>query len=189
MTLYAITIFLHIVGALGLFSALGLEWVGLIYLRHARTVEPVREWFNNFGWLSRMGPISMGIILLSGFYMMHTTWGGVAWIIIAIVAMVLMVVVGLVLTVPRMKAIGQAAATENGAISPAFQQRLHDPLLRASLQVRLAIGLGIVFLMTVKPDADLSLLTMGIALGLGLVSVWPGWGYRRTQYREYKNEI
>jgi hypothetical protein len=37
MSLYYTALFLHIVGALGLFAALALEWAGLSNLRRART--------------------------------------------------------------------------------------------------------------------------------------------------------
>jgi uncharacterized membrane protein SirB2 len=120
MTFYSVVLFLHIVGALGLFVALGLEWISLLYLQHANSMEPVREWFSAFGWLGWVGPISMGMILLSGFHLM-SAWGGAAWIGIAFVAMVLFVMVGIALTRSRMAAIKQAAATESGLLSPAFR--------------------------------------------------------------------
>ena len=41
---YSIALFLHIVGALGLFMALGLEWTGLWQIRSAMTTEQVRGW-------------------------------------------------------------------------------------------------------------------------------------------------
>ncbi|HXW01245.1 MAG TPA: hypothetical protein VEC93_22735, partial [Anaerolineae bacterium] len=116
MTDYSIALFLHIVGALGFFVMLGLEWVSLMSLRRVTTIEQVHEWLNAFGLLRWMGPISGGIILLSGFYMTATAWGGVAWIGIAMVAIILIVVLGAALTGPRLAAIGRAAATESGSL-------------------------------------------------------------------------
>jgi hypothetical protein len=82
-------------------------------------VEPAHEWLKAFSWVRWAGPISMGLILLSGAHMMHTVWGAVAWIIIVLAAMVL--VAGLaVLNGRRLAAIGRAAATESEALSPAF---------------------------------------------------------------------
>jgi hypothetical protein len=181
MTLYSIALFLHMVGALGLFIALGLEWFSLLYLRRASTIELAREWLRVLSLLGRIGPPSMGLILLSGFYMMYTTWGRVTWIIIALAAMVLMVVLGLAVTGRRMAAIGRAVATESGALSPAFRQRLSDSLLWTSIQTRGAIALGIVFLMTVKPGLEGALLTIGVAISLGLASAWPMRGRNQTK--------
>jgi hypothetical protein len=47
---------------------------------------------------------------------------------------------------------------------------LNHPLLRIGIQTRVAIGLGIVFLMTIKPDLVGSLLTIGVATVLGVAS-------------------
>ncbi|MBE7555988.1 MAG: hypothetical protein HS126_33455 [Anaerolineales bacterium] len=181
MTDYSIALFLHIVGALGFFVALGLEWISLRGLERAATSEQAREWLGVLGLLRRIGPASMAMILLAGFYMMATVWGGVAWIGIALGAMILLAVLAVALSGRRMAAVGRAAAAESGALSPAFRQRLHDPLLWTSLQTRIAIALGIVFLMTVKPELAGSLLTIGLAIILGLVSAWPRWGRSRVK--------
>jgi hypothetical protein len=181
MTLYSIALFLHIVGALGLFVALGLEWVSLLYLRRAATIEQAREWLSVLGLLRWIMPASLGIILLAGIYMTATTWGGAAWIGVAMAAMILLAVLGMGLTGPRMAAIGRVVAAESGALSLAFRQRLQDPLLWTSSQTRLAIALGIVFIMTIKPGLTGALLTIGVAAILGLASVLPVWNRSRTQ--------
>jgi hypothetical protein len=181
MTIYSFALFLHLVGVLGLFIALGLEWTSLLYLRRASTIEPVREWLRAFRWLRPVNLTSLGIILLSGFYMMHTTWGGVAWIGIALAAMVLIAALGVFSRLRRMAAIGRAAAAESRALSPAFRQGLHNRLLWASIQTRVAIALGIVFLMTVKPGLEGALLTIGMAIILGLASAWPMRGRNQTK--------
>jgi len=50
---------------------------------------------------------------------------------------------------------------------------LHHPMLAIGIQIRVAIALGIVFLMTIKPDLTGSLLAVGIAALLGLASTLP----------------
>lgn len=189
MTVYSIILFLHIVGALGLFAALALEVISLLYLQRANRVEPVREWLNASRWLDRLGPISMGLLLLSGFHMMATTWGGVAWIGVTLGAMVLFVIVGIALTRSRLAALNRAMVTESGALSPALRRQLHDPFLWASIKLRVALGLGIVFLMTIKPDLGGSLLVIGVAIILGLVATWPLWRRRQSNYKEFRHEI
>ena len=189
MTFYSVALFLHIVGALGFFVMLGLEWVSLLYLQRTNNIEPAREWLTTFGLLRWVGPASMGLILLTGVYMMATVWGWVAWIGMALAAIVLLAVLAVAFTGPRMAAVGQAAAAESKALSPIFQQQLHDPFLWASIQIRVAIALGIVFLMTVKPGLEGALVTIGVATILGLASAWPIWRRGQTRYQEYKSEI
>ena len=149
MNSYAIALFLHVVGALGFFVALGLEWTGLWQMRSATTSEQVRTWMRMSGSARPLGMASMLTILVFGLYMMATVWGGAAWILVALGAFVLVAVLGAVLTGPRRAAIGRALATEHGPASPTLNDLANDPLLWISMQTRVAIALGIVFLMTV----------------------------------------
>jgi hypothetical protein len=181
MTFYSFALFLHIVGALGLFIALGLEWTSLGYLRRATTTDQVHPWLQVFTLLRRIYPISWLAILLPGFYMTATTWGGAAWISIAFAAIILIAVVGAVISGRRMAVIGPALATESGRLSSELRQRLGDPLLWASIQTRMAIALGIVFLMSVKPGLGGSLLTIGLAAVLGFASALPAWNRPRLE--------
>jgi hypothetical protein len=72
-----------------------------------------------------------------------------------------------------MAAIGRAAGTQRGSVSPNLNQLVHDPILTISIHTRVAITLGIVFLMTVKPGLVGSLLTMVVATVLGFTSALP----------------
>ena len=183
---YSIALFLHIVGALGFFVALGLEWTSLGHLRRATTVEQVREWMRVPGEMGRVGMIAMVTLLGAGLYMMATAWGGAPWILVTFGALVVMSVFGMVLTRRRMAAIGRTLSAERGPLSPALRQLLHDPLLAISLDTRVAIALGIVFLMTVKPDLSVSLLVIIIAAMLGLASALPS--LRREQAQGESSE-
>lgn len=167
--------FLHIVGALGYFVAFGLEWASLAYLRRALTAEEARQWLGLRTWVQRLGPASLAVILPSGFYMMAITAGWVGWIIVALAALVVIAILGVSLTRLRTLAMEKAISAEKGLLSAGRQQRLGDPLLWTSLLLRTAIALGIVFLMSVKPDLVGSLATIGIAIALGLTCSLPLW--------------
>ncbi len=170
---YSIALFLHIVGALGFFVALGLEWTGLWQIRSAMTPEQVRGWMGILKSVRRVGFASMLTTVISGFYMMATVWGGVAWVIVSLGALVLVIVLSVALTGPRMAAIGRALATEKVPVSQTFHSLANHPLLWISIQTRVAIALGIVFLKTAKPDLGGSLLIIGVAIVLGLASALP----------------
>jgi hypothetical protein len=51
--------------------------------------------------------------------------------------------------------------------------RRSDALRRISLRVRVAFGLAVVFLMIAKPAAALSLVVLGLALGVSTLLVLP----------------
>jgi len=173
MNAYSIALFLHIVGAVGFFVALGLEWTGLWQIRSAMTPEQVRGWMGILKSVRKVGFASMLTTVITGIYMMVTDWGAEAWIIITVGSLVLVIGLAQVVTGPRMAAIGQALSAEKGPLSRTFHSLANHPLLSISIQTRVAIALGIVFLKTVKPDWGGSLLTAGIAIVLGVASAMP----------------
>jgi hypothetical protein len=173
MSYYSIALFLHIVGVLGLFVALGLEWTGLWQLRGVTTAEQVRAWLRSSKNARRFGMVAMLTILISGASMMATVWGPVAWIAVSLGVLILMVVLAVALSGPRMAAIGRALTTEKGPVSHTLQSLVNHPFLWISIQTRVAIALGVVFLKTSKPDLAGSLITIGVAIALGLAAALP----------------
>jgi hypothetical protein len=173
MDAYSIALFLHIVGALGFFAALGLEWTSLRQIGSAATTDWVLGWMRISKSTLRLGIASMLTLLASGFYMMATVWGGAGWITVTLGALVPGIVLSVAVTGPRMAAIGRALAAGRGPVSRALHGLANDPTLRMSVQIRVAIALGIVFLKIVKPGLAGSLLVIGAAVILGLASALP----------------
>ncbi len=172
MTLYPIAVFVHVVGALGLFVAMGLEWVVVARVRLAETAEQARDWLRLLEVIRWLSPASMAAILLAGIYMAATFWGGVGWIVVAVVALLLLPPLG-ALTLRRLPRITQDIAGETGPLSATRRHQLGDPLFTVSIQVRTTIALGIVFLMTNKPDMVGSAVAIAVAVVLGLAASWP----------------
>lgn len=156
MNTYSTALFLHIVGALVLFATLALEWVSLQQIRNARSSEQVRTWMGILNGASKAGFPSMLMTVITGVYMMMV-WGRTPWLVTTVGTLVLMIVLARAAT-PRVKALGQSFGAVN------------NPLLWVSVQTRAAIALGIVFLKVAKPDWVGSLLTLGLAVVLGVVS-------------------
>lgn len=173
MNYYAIALFFHIVGALGFFIALGLEWTRLHQIRSATTSEQVRASIQLYNSVRRFGMASMLTILVFGVYLTAVAWRSAAWITVALGSLVMIVTLTVVLTRPRIAAIDRALPAEKGLLSPTLRQLVDHPILWFSIQTRVAIALGIVFLMTVKPGLGGSLLTIGVATVLGLAISLP----------------
>jgi len=179
MSVYAIAVFLHIVGALGLFAALALEWASLYNLRRVPTAGQAREWTKLLSALRFVGGPSTLTILVTGIYMMATRWGGQGWIGAGLAGLVLIAVVGGALGGRRSAAIARTVASETGAISAGLREQLLDPVLLLSAWLRTALGLGVIFVMAIKPGTSGSLAAMGAALVLGLAAGFPGWSRGR----------
>jgi hypothetical protein len=181
MTLYSLALFVHILGALALFGAMGLEWVALLNLRRVEMAKQAREWLKMFALFPRIYPLAWLAIILAGLYMTAAVWKGAGWIIVALVSVVVLAAAGGALTSRRMASLARGVAQERGSLSSGLRTTLHDPYLLAVFQVRLAFTLGIVFLMVAKPGLAVSLLDMVVATILGLLSTLPLRGESRSQ--------
>ena len=173
MNAYSIALFLHIVGAAGFFVALGLEWTGLWQIRSATTPQQVRGWMMILKSVRKVGFVSMSTTVITGIYLMATVWGGEAWIIVTVGSLILVIALAQVVTAPRMAAVGRTLTTEKVLLSQTFYSLANHPLLWISIQTRVAIALGIIFLKLARPDFGGSLLTIGVAIVLGLASGLP----------------
>ena len=173
MNSFAIALFLHIVGALGVSVALGFEWIGLLRIRKATVSDEIRAILGIVKDTGRVGFFSMLATVITGIYMVLAAVGWVPWILVVIGALILAMMVARVLTMPRMTTIGHALASEKASVSQSLHNLINDPILWISVQTRVAIVLGIIFLKIATPGLGGSLLTIGAAIVLGLVSAFP----------------
>lgn len=173
MSGFSIVLFFHIVGAMGLFVALGLEWTGLWQIRSAARPDQVRTWLGILKSARGVGFASMLTTVISGLYMMATAVGGAPWLLVTIGALVLVIALSVVLSGPRMAALGRALMSGTGALPPDFASLANHPLLWISILTRAAIALGIVLLKVSRPDLGGSLLVIGAAIVLGLAAALP----------------
>lgn len=173
MSLYSVAVFLHIVGALGLFVALGLEWAGVQHLRRSVTTRQAHEWMKLLGGLRLVGGPSLLLLLVTGVYVSATTGGGRPWIRLGLLGLFAIAALGVLLTGRRLRSVGRVLPEEDGPVAPALARRLADPVLRLSARLRTALALGIVFVMSTKPDRAGALSALGIALALGLAAGLP----------------
>lgn len=186
MSLYPYAVFAHLLGVLSLFIGMGLQWTTTFRLRRAQTVGQVREWAGLVRGTGQLAPVSGVLILGAGIYMMVVAWSlTTPWIMVSLAAMALMMVFGMVITSRQLRAIQRSAmgaGTPTDSISPELQRQTHNPVLWVSTQLAASTALGIVFMMTTKPDLAGSLLTIAAALTVGaLVGVATAKARSRSQ--------
>jgi hypothetical protein len=169
MTFYSAVLFVHVVSALGVFAALSLEAVGLVHLRRATTASEARLWIEFAPGLPALAIGSLVFLLLSGIFMATQMSGWVlAWPRAAMGALILIGPLG-AFTGRRMRAIRAACAT-NKPNESGLLGKLRDPFLKFSMNIRIALVLGIVLLMTAKPELRESLGVVVSSVFLGFVS-------------------
>lgn len=173
MSLYTIVLFIHIAGAIGYFFSISNWLFILVALRRARHVEQVRALMRLNGLAGPFGGISAAVLLVAGLYLAVSSWNVLtSWILVALILLLMMVPCAAALMAPRRKALLAELdrPTPDGAISEALWQRIYDPVVTTTVQTVAALLLGIVFLMTTKPDLPGSITVIAIALFLGLLS-------------------
>jgi hypothetical protein len=161
MTLYAYALFVHIVGALLLTTAFTTEGIALLQLRRTTTAEGARQWEGVASLARVFGPASVVAILASGLYMMVTSWGWVPWIVVGLVAWVLIAVLGAINGIRMGLTLRQVIA---GA---AHTSSLRSRSFLISWLTRLTMAVGIVFVMTNKPDLLAAVLAIVVAGAVG----------------------
>lgn len=175
MSVYAMIVFLHIVGALALFAALGLEWASVLNLRRATAVGQAREWARLLASLRFIGGPAVLTLLATGIYLMVARWGGQGWIGVGLGGLVVLAALGGALSGRRAAGIVRDVMGAEGPVSGALGLRLRDPVLVLSLRLHTALALGIVFVMSLKPTTAGALAAMGVAAVLGMAAALPAW--------------
>ncbi|GAC1306838.1 MAG: hypothetical protein NVSMB27_45050 [Ktedonobacteraceae bacterium] len=168
---YTIALFLHVLGAIGLFVAMSLYLVSVVHVRQAQTVEQVRDWIS---LAAKAGPGIGGsslILLAPAIYMVLTVWGfGTPWVLASLIVFVLQWVLGSAIGGRHAATVLQAAkAAPLGPVPPALREQISSPALWLGEVIRIALLVGVVFLMTNKPGLAGTLIALGGALVLGLI--------------------
>ena len=183
MTVYTIVKFLHVVGAIGYFVAVGALLFGLAALERSQRIEHVRILAEFVRRLTPLFNLSVLLLLLAGLYMTFTVWGlETGWIDVALASLLVIVPVAAVTIQSRLRVIARLAHAESdGPLSANLLARIHDPTMLTMPRTVITLLVGIVFLMTNKPELSAALLVMALALVLGLA-----WGIlvaRRSRTR------
>ena len=123
--MYTISLFTHIVAALGLFVAAGLGAGSVVArLPRVRTRDEAVSWMSVMTPLRALGPVSLVLILASGLYMAAVGWGFDRWTGAALIGLAVLLVLGELLTGRTMLGLGRALSAERQVLSPAFRERL-----------------------------------------------------------------
>jgi len=172
MTNHTLALFFHFVGLVALFVGYGLEWIVSALLRKATTADQVRAWLRVYRTSLPISGPGLLVLIMSGGYL--ATFSGAmkqGWMSASLLAIVFALGIGFVFILPRVRAIRGALPEGGGALPAKAAELLQAPGLPTLIRVRGLLALGIVYLMTVKPETLVaSLLILGAASVLGLLA-------------------
>jgi hypothetical protein len=175
MTTYAV-LYLHFLGLIGLFVGYGLEWVASSLLRRAATTEQVRSWLRVYRYSLPISGPALLLLILSGGYLASQA-GGMkqGWITASWIAIVIALLIGFGLILPRVKGIRGTLPAGNAPLPSEALSRLQQPAFATLVRVRFFLALGIVYLMTAKTPLNTSLLILLGAMVAGVAVSAPSW--------------
>ena len=170
MTIYYTVLFIHVVSVIGLFIALAAEGAILLRIRTAQSVDETRFFVGAFQRLRIVAIPSFLGILVGGLYL-ASKWGrGTFWIPFALGATLLIMLIGGLVTGKRIARLRNALSSDEIDLPiKAISAKTKDNALLISYGLRAGLGLGIVFLMTAKPDLPGSLGALAAGCGAGLL--------------------
>lgn len=181
MSLYSAVLFIHVMSAIGLFVGLTLEGFVSIRIGQSADTEQIRFFTRAFDRLRWIFIPSFAGILFGGLYLGHRYGGGTFWIPAALVATLGIMIIGGLMTGRPMAKLKKATVNREIAFD-ALSTQAKSWQLAFSYGMRAGLALGIVFLMTAKPDvwpstfALVAGCTAGLAIAFGMRKIWTGTG-------------
>jgi uncharacterized membrane protein YqjE len=170
MHVYDIALFVHMLGLISLFGAFVISVRAGARLRAATTLEQARTWLGLLVSTTRMFPAGLGLLLVSGLYMMIDRWKSpYPWIVVALVGLILLGALGGGVVDRRLRAMSAAAAEGGEAAAERLFRLIADPLPWTLMAALNGLALGVVWVMSTKPRWAGSIGVVALAAVLGAV--------------------
>lgn len=168
MNYHSLALYLHFLGLVGLFVGYGLEWTASSLLSRATTSTEARSWLRIYRLSMPISGPGLLLLILTGGYLASIT-GGMkpGWISASLLAIVFALGIGFVFILPRLRALRASLPEGNVTLAENALARLRDPMIVTLIRVRFVLALGIIYLMTAKPQS----LTTSLFILLGATVV------------------
>ena len=168
MEFYFVILFIHITSALVLFMAMAIEWVGISKLQLALKREQIDEWIKFILPLKYIFMSVGTLLLLTGAYMVSAKWNWSAWIIVAMLMWLFLFLHIILVTGKRVEKLSKLINSNSQMSDTELHGFIGTLSLMNLLQSEIAVGLGQIFIMTIKPDLVGSVCVIIVAIILGI---------------------
>ena len=189
MLFYPLALFTHVMAALTLFIAVGLNFVSMLRMRQARSTGQLAEWARLGLLAGRIIPIAILFIIGSATYMVTVAWGWqTAWVDVVLATFIAHGIFVQAFENPRLsrlhKGALKAAAAQTESLVPLELHLLANDALLWTVDITVTTTtVGMIFLMSVKPDLVVSLVAIGVTLLAGLALSVPFWQTTHARVR------
>ena len=171
---YKIALFMHICGVLGLFAGIGIELVGAIGFRGARTVDQVRTNARVVKVTVALFPAATVVVISAGVYMALTQWSfRTPFVVVGLITLLVIVALGATIQGKQWQMVEKAAdGLPNGPVPESLGRLINDPVAWSSMAGGVFGALAVVFLMTIKPGWAAAIAIAVVAYAVGGLAGW-----------------
>lgn len=174
----SVALFIHLLGVVSLFIAIGMVQRLGTKIRSTSSVEELRLWLGLVRTTAPMFPAAGLVILASGLYMAARSFSfETPWIAVAIGAVVVMMILGGTLLRRGMAAMGKEAASA-GSFTPELARAIANPAPWVVLPLNSGMSLGLLWIMVDKPGWTQSI---GVVVVLGVIGAAAGFAATRSK--------
>jgi hypothetical protein len=168
MSGYGISLFLHLLGVIGLTSAIIMMHGIGSKIRGAPTVQDLRLWLGVGRSVQVFFPVSGILLLVTGLHLAGAGWDfGQPWILTALILVLLLLPAAPVVQRPRFMAMGMAAGSAApGAVPPDVSRLTLDPFPWRWHSMMTGVSIGLLWIMTLKPGTWIGALVPPLALAV-----------------------
>ena len=170
MSLYSFAVFIHVTGAIMLGFIIGIEWMMVFRLRNAENRDEALSALGIVKIIGKMSPITWLTILIPGFYMITKAWGWAAWIDTAIAGWLVLFISGALIAGKKLTRLAKELEASS-TLEPSIQKKLADKSILVGLRLRTSITLAIIFMMTVKPVLQISVIVLILSFAGALIPI------------------
>jgi hypothetical protein len=172
MNLYAIALFLHITGALGLFLGLGMEGLVLKHLGSSTTNRQVLAWRSSMKLMRIIFAVAAILLLIPGLYLVGESWRFTPWVVVGIILLFALAGYGSV-TGKKIGLIINSIINNNEPLPEEMRKKLSDQFLLKTYKIRFLVTSGIIYIMTLKTGWIGTIAVIVVAFVIGLLISLP----------------
>lgn len=166
-------LFFHIAAAISLFIAIGLEWLMLAGLKTVRDVQGLRSVTAYAPVIAKQAPLSVVVLLAMGISMVAKSKEfafGDAWVVTALVLVVIVATEASLVHGKRMENLAHAAKeAPDGPLTHDLLAKVNDPVMQISAFTASFMAVGAVWIMTHQDGWAGTIAAMLVATALGAV--------------------
>lgn len=171
LTSFKIALVLHILGAMLLFAAVGLQAVTTILLRASSSVTQIKAVHKVTRWLPPIFGLATLLILASGTFMGYLDWSHnepIGWIVVSLTLFVAIALSGALIGRRVEKGIGHALQSSGSQMTKQLTQATHSKPALLQLGAGSCSIIGILIVMIFQPGTIAAIIILVITLVIGL---------------------